>query len=253
MKISTSYSSNKKNSLSLSLYLKKDKHVIQQHVLYYGLLRNSRAKKEKKSINSFPPRLVDASSEREVASVSTRPCPRVPPSTSCGPHLSYPPREGAVQNQPASPASLEGKRRKEEKKKENSVHAVHSPPRVPPAPTAVESAREVGPTWRRGSSEPRLCTRDLLPRGLNHHPTINTRRREGLPFSASSFGWFRFGIPIHFVSLPRLVVERNREEREGEERCRFSGGGDLFLLPEGSRSICDEEERGIVTLFPRKL
>lgn len=117
MKISTSYSSNKKNSLSLSLYLKKDKHVIQQHVLYYGLLRNSRAKKEKKSINSFPPRLVDASSEREVASVSTRPCPRVPPSTSCGPHLSYPPREGAVQNQPASPASLEGKRRKEEKKK----------------------------------------------------------------------------------------------------------------------------------------
>ena len=45
---------------------------------------------------------------------------------------------------------------------------------------------------------------------------------------------------------------RNREEREGEERCRFSGGGDLFLLPEGSRSICDEEERGIVTLFPRK-
>lgn len=133
------------------------------------------------------------------------------------------------------------------------MHAVHSPPRVPPAPTAVESAREVGPTWRRGSSEPRLCTRDLLPRGLHHHPAINTRRREGLPFSASSFGWFRFGIPIHFVSLPRLVVERNREEREGEERCRFSGGGDLFLLPEGSRSICDEEERGIVTLFPRKL
>lgn len=126
MKISTSYSSNKKNSLSLSLSLKKDKHVIQQHVLYYGLLRNSRAKKEKKSINSFPPRLVDASSEREVASVSTRPCPRVPPSTSCGPHLSYPPREGAVQNQPASPASLEGKRRKEKEKKKRKTPCTRS-------------------------------------------------------------------------------------------------------------------------------
>lgn len=133
MKISTSYSSNKKNSLSFSLSLKKDKHVIQQHVLYYGLLRNSRAKKEKKKHQFFSPttrRRIQRTRGRERfhAPLSTRPAQhlvRAPPVI---------PTERGSRPESARQPSQPGRQEKKRKRKKKGKLRARGPQPTPGSP-----------------------------------------------------------------------------------------------------------------------